>query len=407
MSEAVHLPHPKTQNENPATLQTGNGKDKCDSSGGTVTHTQRQSQTKRKKKQQQMQQQKWSKSKNNKGKPTVVPTTLSPTTTTASSPASTVESSLPPTPPPLPPTPSSATTTTNTQPQQQQQQPKKKKQNRPRPIVTTTKRSNSWRSDRGSSSNASVASSSSTSSKKQSAAKRIITSPFNLFRAKNKFMTRNHANGRNSNNNPAGQDDQTSNEQTPLIGGDSTSVSTVSTTPVGNAPAVSSLFSSPNLEMMEQGRSVLSSSTKLSSGWKKVIEHNKKGDFLLLGNAAGATSVDGKKADSQTHEEMVQEAMDEIRSGMEFTLTHCIIAIFVYLAIAVICYHFFFLERNANSEGDTVWTIVDTIYFAVTTFSKYDGLLYALVRTVEKQLTSFVYSNFCFYFLNHPPHMYI
>lgn len=57
---------------------------------------------------------------------------------------------------------------------------------------------------------------------------------------------------------------------------------------------------------------------------------------------------------------MVQEAMSEIRDGMEIRLAHCLIAIGMYLLLAILGYPTFFQPE---------WTMIDACYFAVTTFT--------------------------------------
>ena len=56
------------------------------------------------------------------------------------------------------------------------------------------------------------------------------------------------------------------------------------------------------------------------------------------------------------------KVLDEIRSGTEFTTIQCIVAIVTYLVFAIVCYNYIF-----EPDG----TIIDSIYFAVTTFSKF------------------------------------
>ena len=67
-----------------------------------------------------------------------------------------------------------------------------------------------------------------------------------------------------------------------------------------------------------------------------------------------------------------QHILDEIKSGISFTPTQCLVAIFLYLSFAVLCYTFFFERDN--------WTIIDTVYFAVATFSKYSFQLFLLLQ---------------------------
>jgi hypothetical protein len=97
--------------------------------------------------------------------------------------------------------------------------------------------------------------------------------------------------------------------------------------------------------------------------WNKLKVRIHHGDLLLQDASQPAPSTtaasknDKNKGDRAS---MVQQAMGEIRSGMEFSLTHCLIAIWIYLLLAIICYHTIFQPE---------WTIIDACYFAVTTFT--------------------------------------
>lgn len=54
-----------------------------------------------------------------------------------------------------------------------------------------------------------------------------------------------------------------------------------------------------------------------------------------------------------------KEIVDEFRNALQFSLTHCLVAIFVYLMIAVLAYSFVFES----------WSIIDSMYFAVVSFT--------------------------------------
>jgi hypothetical protein len=93
--------------------------------------------------------------------------------------------------------------------------------------------------------------------------------------------------------------------------------------------------------------------------WNAVRQHLKNGDFLLQGVASKPPQSENDNH-PHPHDTMVQQAIEDIRKGMEFHLDHCLIAIFVYLAISILCYNFVLQPE---------WTIVDSCYFSVTTFT--------------------------------------
>jgi hypothetical protein len=96
--------------------------------------------------------------------------------------------------------------------------------------------------------------------------------------------------------------------------------------------------------------------------WKILREKVKRGDLLLHGMGGDNLVDHTRKTESTTHqhEHNLQEAIEEIRKGMEFGLWHCLVAIVVYLGIAVACF---------NTIFEPSWSCLDSIYFAVVTFS--------------------------------------
>jgi hypothetical protein len=121
---------------------------------------------------------------------------------------------------------------------------------------------------------------------------------------------------------------------------------------------ISPLVSFSKDEEMQSKQSVSSRLTSTSS-WNKVKVRLSDGDFLLQGASQEPPSTTANN-DKRGRVSMVEEAMGEIRSGMEFSSTYCLIAIFIYLILAIICYHTTFQPE---------WTIIDACYFAVTTFT--------------------------------------
>ena len=72
---------------------------------------------------------------------------------------------------------------------------------------------------------------------------------------------------------------------------------------------------------------------------------------------------DDDDTESETEEERalrIARAQDEIRSHMSFSVGHCLMAIFVYVVLSIVCFSFF-LEQE--------WTFLTSSYFAVVTFT--------------------------------------
>jgi hypothetical protein len=95
--------------------------------------------------------------------------------------------------------------------------------------------------------------------------------------------------------------------------------------------------------------------------WSK-LSHQVKGGELLLRTAGTSWDVDGEDGrigESTSKHEKRQAAHDEIRGLMEFSLRQCLLAIFAYIAVAVLAFSVVFDH----------WTIIDSAYFAVVTFS--------------------------------------
>lgn len=92
---------------------------------------------------------------------------------------------------------------------------------------------------------------------------------------------------------------------------------------------------------------------KSTALWAKLREHQ---DSITLDVAP---SLDSKETMEQRKSLYEQEMKEEIRSGLEFSLAHCIVAIVVYMSVAVLAYSLVFEN----------WPIVDSIYFATVTFT--------------------------------------
>ena len=101
------------------------------------------------------------------------------------------------------------------------------------------------------------------------------------------------------------------------------------------------------------------------SRWVHVQQFVNSGDVLLQTSLLGGPnqyrsledSSEDAAQDRQSRRELAQE---RIRNKMTFTLTHCLLAIFCYIAIAVMAFSFLFDEK---------WTVIDSMYYAVVIFS--------------------------------------
>lgn len=97
--------------------------------------------------------------------------------------------------------------------------------------------------------------------------------------------------------------------------------------------------------------------------WRKVRDNL---DGLLLRSGLSEKEMEdtrksfSESGESSRRQRLKAEATAEIQSALEFHVWHCILAIVLYVAVAVVAYSLV-LERD--------WTIIDSLYFAITTFS--------------------------------------
>lgn len=103
------------------------------------------------------------------------------------------------------------------------------------------------------------------------------------------------------------------------------------------------------------GESTSRSPSRGEAHWKTLRQHVDQGDVLLQG-VVGASPID----DALSRSRRVEDYINEIRAGMEFSLTHGLLAILVYVILSVVCYAAVF---------EPEWNIVDACYFAVVTFT--------------------------------------
>eukprot|EP00977_Amphora_coffeiformis_P029082 scaffold38594_cov191-Amphora_coffeaeformis.AAC.1 len=90
--------------------------------------------------------------------------------------------------------------------------------------------------------------------------------------------------------------------------------------------------------------------------WQHIAAEIKNGDMLLR---AAAIDPMGRTLSTDERERARQETQEWIRQGVEFTLTQCLFAVFFYIGIAIGAFSFVF--------GN--WTLVDSVYFAIVTFT--------------------------------------
>lgn len=113
---------------------------------------------------------------------------------------------------------------------------------------------------------------------------------------------------------------------------------------------------------------VVVSPASVSNGkksWNKLKARVGQGDLLLPGVSQPLSTdndddVKGGEKNNNDRASMVQDAMGDIRSGMEIKVTTCLIAILIYLLAAIGGYHYVWQPE---------WTMIDACYFAVTTFT--------------------------------------
>lgn len=104
------------------------------------------------------------------------------------------------------------------------------------------------------------------------------------------------------------------------------------------------------------------SKQRLSKKWAQIKDHAKVPFWREQLMAGNYDRIDGdpEEEDPNRRATLMKQAQERIRNSMEFSLWHCLVAIAIYVMATVYCYTFW-LEPD--------WTIVDSIYFAVVTFT--------------------------------------
>lgn len=93
-------------------------------------------------------------------------------------------------------------------------------------------------------------------------------------------------------------------------------------------------------------------SRRVDSLWGRLRQHRESLAYHVH-------SMGDDDQDSLHRSQVLAAFTDNVRSALNFTLTQCMLAIFVYLAVAALSYSFIFEK----------WPIVDSLYFACVTFT--------------------------------------
>jgi hypothetical protein len=104
-------------------------------------------------------------------------------------------------------------------------------------------------------------------------------------------------------------------------------------------------------------------------GWASLKGHVDEGT-LLLSPSTSSASLDPTEP-LRRRSIVMRERFAEIREGMNFSVYQCFLAILLYLAVSVVVFTFV-LEPG--------WTIIDTCYFAVATFTTIGKYFFSLFR---------------------------
>jgi hypothetical protein len=180
-------------------------------------------------------------------------------------------------------------------------------------------------------------------------------------------------------------DVETGNDETPMVGSDET-LTKIRTKPLGksNHPLLQKLRKlkevqneAPLSEPLESTPLVAESTTPRSDeliepekasdakkmppdsskGWDTLKLHMNEGAFLF-GNECIRESE--KILPRQGRDNLRQKAFEEFDSGMHFSVKQCVLAILLYMAVTIVIF---------SCVLEPQWTIIDSCYFAVSTFT--------------------------------------
>lgn len=119
-------------------------------------------------------------------------------------------------------------------------------------------------------------------------------------------------------------------------------------------------------------------SKRAMENWARLQKHVRGGEFLLLmGGGAGGHSSSLHLLPQHKDQKKARAAF---LKDLNFSLTQCLVALGLHILVAIIAFSFIF-------EG---WTVIDSIYFAVTTFFTIGfGDLYPQSSQIAKMFTCF------------------
>ena len=95
---------------------------------------------------------------------------------------------------------------------------------------------------------------------------------------------------------------------------------------------------------------------RIEKAWGTLAQRIREGDLLLQSDFQ---PVPEQEQQLETAEDRRQQVQQEIRSAMDFTLGQCLLAILAYLGVAVFAFSYLFEH----------WSLIDSMYFAVVTFT--------------------------------------
>jgi potassium channel subfamily K, other eukaryote len=93
-----------------------------------------------------------------------------------------------------------------------------------------------------------------------------------------------------------------------------------------------------------------------STSWTKLATSIRAGEFLLQRQSQGMPAADGQEI---TRDTWIQSMQNSGRTIVDISAFHCIVAIGLYLGVAILAFSFVFDH----------WTVIDSMYFAVVTFT--------------------------------------
>lgn len=107
--------------------------------------------------------------------------------------------------------------------------------------------------------------------------------------------------------------------------------------------------------------------------WRRITQHVQSGDVLLQrlvqdksnfalrtkNNIFDSKGPSWDEVDESERQRLREQVQANIRNGVEFSLQQCVVAMLLYIVVAVLAFSFVFDN----------WTVIDSIYFAIVTFT--------------------------------------